>query len=200
VLVLLVAVDFLEIAYQQLPLAFRVQRSERAFPGPPVREIVNVRQGLGYPCVERGYGVIEGYEPMLGYRRDAPSLRLAREDPGYRGEIWTAAGIVQPVFWSPNRIVLQVEPGTDVWINQNPGSWWWSGGRQLFPGRRCAERMLPFIVTAGETGRIELEIRPRGLALGMMLDALGALLLATAAFGVWRQPGITSRGEFTSLA
>ena len=121
-----------------VPAGFqRSARVRTSFPGPPVPDIVNVRDGLGYPCAMRGYGVIRGYEPMLSYYRDAPTLRLAREDPGYRGEAWTESGTVQPVSWSPNRLVFQVEPGQDVHINQNPGSWWWANGRPAFPDRRC---------------------------------------------------------------
>ena len=76
-LTLAIAADFLVLAHQQLPRAFSVRPEPRWFPGPPVAEIVNVGDGLGYPCVLRGYGVIRGYEPMLGYRRDAPTLRKA---------------------------------------------------------------------------------------------------------------------------
>ena len=120
-----------------------------SFPGPPVPDIVNVRDGVGYPCVMRGYGVIRGYEPMLGgYRRDAPTLRRAREDPDYRGEAWTDAGTVRPVSWSPNRIVFRVEPGQEVFLNQNPGSWWWvNGGRHSpdagAPSRSCRSSSAP---------------------------------------------------------
>ena len=39
---------------------------------------------------------------MLSYRRDAPTLRRAREDPDCRGEAWIEGGTVSPVSWSPN--------------------------------------------------------------------------------------------------
>lgn len=179
-LVVIIASDLVILGHQQFPRAFSVRPSPDLFPGPPIPEIVNVRDGLGYPCAMRGYGVIRGYEPMLSYYRDAPTLRLAREDPGYRGEAWTENGSVRPVFWSPNRLVFQVEPGQAVHINQNPGSWWWANGRPAFPGRRCAELRVPFTVTADAQGRLVLEIRPRGLALGLGLHVLGAILLVLA--------------------
>ena len=179
-LAVVIAVDFISLAHQQFPLAFSVAPEPRFFPGPAVPDIVNVRQGLGYPCVMRGYGVIEGYEPMLGYRRDAPTLRRAREDPDYRGESWTAEGRIEPVFWSPNRLVFQVAPGQEVFINQNPSAWWWANGRPAFAGRRCAEPMVPFAVTADRTGRLELRIHPRGLFIGIGLHVLGCALLAAA--------------------
>ena len=156
-----IGVDFVTLAHEQLPLAFSVRPETRFFPGPPIREIVNVRSGLGYACVMRGYGVIEGYEPMLGYRRNAPTLRRPREHPDYQGESWTARGRVEPVYWSPNRMVFQVDPGEEVFINQNPGSWWWINGRRAFAGLRCAELMVPFAAKADATGRLELRIIPR---------------------------------------
>ena len=119
---------------------------------------------------------------MLSYYRDAPTLRLAREDPGYRGEAWTEKGTVQPVSWSPNRLVFQVEPNQVVHVNQNPGSWWWANGRPAFPGHRCAELRIPFDATADAQGRLVLEIHPRGLELGLGLHLLGAILLALAWF------------------
>ena len=125
---------------------------------------------------------------MLSYRRDAPTLRLAREDADYRGESWTAAGPVKPVFWSPNRIVFQVEPGQEVFVNQNPGSWWWANGRPAFPGRGCAEPLLPFRARADDTGRLDLRIHPRGLELGIGLHVVGVGLLVAACLGRTRGP------------
>jgi hypothetical protein len=180
ILVCIITVDFVVLGHQQFPLAFSVRPDPKLFPGPPVREIVNVGDGMGYPCAMRGYGVIRGYEPMLSYYRNAPTLRLAREDPRYRGEAWTESGTVRPVFWSPNRLVFQVEPGQAVHVNQNPSSWWWVNGRPAFPGLRCAELTVPFVVTADIRGRLELQIHPRGLAFGVGLHILGAVLVALA--------------------
>jgi hypothetical protein len=173
-----IAGDYLLVGYQQLPLAFHIEPQARSYPGPPVREIINVGDGLGFPCVTRGYGLIRGYEPMLSYYRNAPTLRRAREDADYHGEAWTDDGrTVAPVFWSPNRLVFQVNPGEFVTINENPGSWWWANGRQAFPGKRCAELLVPFRVPADERGRLVLDIYPRGLNFGFALQALGACLI-----------------------
>lgn len=176
-----VALDLLSLAHTQLGLAFSLPADPERFPGPPVPTIVNVKQGVGYACVLRGYGVIQGYEPMVGgYRRDAPTLRRAREDPDYRGEAWTDAGPVEPTFWSPNRIEFQVRPGERVFVNQNPGSWWWANGRRAFPGLRCAELLEPFQARADAQGRLVLEIHPPGLEIGLALHVLGAALLLGA--------------------
>ncbi len=182
-LAVVIAVDFVSLAQREFPLAFSVRPESQLFPGPPVSDIVNVRDGLGYACTQRGYGVIRGYEPMLGYRRDTTTLRRARQDPDYRGESWTATATIQPVFWSPNRIVFQAAPGQEVFINQNPGSWWWVNGRPAFAGSRCAEPMVPFVAKADNRGRLDLRIHPRGLALGVGLHVLGVALLAAAWLG-----------------
>lgn len=179
-LVVIIALDLLIMGHQQFPSAFNVPATEDRFPGPPVAGIVHVRDGLGYPCTMRGYGVIRGYEPMLSYYRNAPTLRRAREDADYRGETWTDQGPVEPIYWSPNRLVFQVQPGQMVHINQNPSSWWWANGRPAFPGLRCAELLVPFAVPADATGRLVLEIHPRGLSLGLWLHAVGALSLGLA--------------------
>ena len=190
-LALVIAVDLIGLAHAQLPLAFSVRPEARLDPGPPVADIINIGDGLGYPCVQKGYGIIRGYEPMVGgYRRDAPTLRRAREDPNYQGEAWTEVGTIQPVSWSPNRIVFQVQPGQEVFLNQNPGSWWWLNGRPAFNGRRCAEPLVPFAVRADDAGRVDLRIHPRGLELGWGLHLFGALLL----FAAWILARRSGRG------
>ncbi len=173
----LIAVDFLILGFQQLPLAFSLRPGPEWFPGPPVKTIVNVADGLGFPCTARGYGVIRGYEPMLSYRRDAPTLRLGREVPGYRGEAWTTQGPIEPDFWSPNRMIYRVAPSQEVEINQNPGDWWRVNGRPVFADRRCAEPMVHFIAVADQDGRLDLTIEPPGLDLGIELHLLGIALL-----------------------
>ena len=135
--VVVIAADYLALASGQVSMAFSVAPDRRSFPEPAVREIVNVGDGIGYPCVLRGYGVIRGYEPMLSYHRDAPTLRKARGEPGYRGESWTDEGGIRPVYWSPNRLIFRARPGQEVFINQNPGSWWMVNGRRAFEGLRC---------------------------------------------------------------
>jgi hypothetical protein len=172
--------DFLLMAHQQWPLAFSVPADARWFPDPPVREIVNLGDGMGYPCVLRGYGLIRGYEPMLSYHRDAPTMRKARGEPGYRGEAWTADGEARPIFWSPNRIEFRVRPEEEVFINQNPGSWWRANGELASAGRRCAEPMVPFVARTDATGRLELRIDPPGLRAGLALQVVGAALLIAA--------------------
>ncbi len=176
----LIAADYLAYGFAILPVAFEVVPTPADFPGPPLPpgRIVQVREAHGFPAYSRGYGVIHGYEPLIGYDRKAPTARLWRGHPDYHGESWTADGVpVEPVDWTPNRIEWRVVPGQVVFINQNPGSWWRVNGRRPYSGDRCAETRLEFAATADAEGRLVVEIAPPVLALGYGLHAAG---LATA--------------------
>ena len=176
--ILAVGGDYLAYGYEVLPVAFSISPDESRFPGPelPPGTIVQLGDWAGYPAIARGYGVIHGYEPLMGYDRLASTARTFPGNPSYRGEHWTARGPARVESWTPNRIVLQVEPGEEVFVNQNPGSWWWANGRPAFEGMRAAEKDRPFAARADAQGRLVLEIRPRGLALGLALHAAGLVL------------------------
>ena len=181
-----IAADYLAYGYEVLPVAFSIAPSEDRFPGPalPPGEIVQVEEWPGFPAVLRGFGVIYGFEPLMGYDRRAGSARTFVGKPGYVGEHWTARGPARVVSWSPNRIVLEVEPHEQVFINQNPGSWWWVNGRPAFEGMRCAEKGKAFAVTADDSGRVVLEIRPKGLLSGIMIHLAGAVIVAATWLGL----------------
>jgi hypothetical protein len=180
---LAIAADYLAYGYEVLPVAFSIAPREDRFPGPelPSGEVEQIAEWPGFPAILRGYGVIYGFEPLMGYDRRARTARTFRGGPDYVGEHWTAKGPARVASWSPNRIVLEVEPHEVVYINQNPGSWWWANGRPAFEGMRCAEKERTFAVVADDRGRVVLEIRPRGLAFGLALHLLGAVL----AVGTW---------------
>jgi hypothetical protein len=156
--------------------------------------MVSVREGLGFPAIARNHGVVQGYEPMLGYDRAAPTLRRWRGSPDYRGEFWTARGPVDPVAWSPNRIELRVAPGERVGVNQNPGSWWVVNGQRVFAADRCAELLEPFEVRADDAGRVVLRIVPPTLGQGIGLHVAGVVLAALGMAGSARA-GRLSRAE-----
>ncbi len=185
-----IAGDYAVLGWQQLPLAASVPARETEFPGPPVATIVSVRSGLGYPAVLRGYNIIEGYEPMLSYYRNAPTLRRSRGAPDYRGEAWVGPRTVEPGFWSPNRIQFQLMPRETLEINQNPGSWWRVNGEAPFARLRCAELLVPFEASADERGQVELTIHPRGIEVGLALHAAGgAIVSGYAVFALVRAQG-----------
>ncbi len=180
-----IAVDYIARGLEYLPAAFCLPRTEDVYPGPalPRGEFVQVRQGLGQPAIERGYGLVHGYEPLMGYDRGASTKRLWRDHPDYVAEHWTAEGPVQPVEWTPNRVVLQVEPGQEVFINQNPGSWWLINGVREHADWRVAEKDRVFSAKADRSGRLVLRIAPKGLEVGWALHLLGAVLIGVTFIG-----------------
>jgi hypothetical protein len=186
--ILAIVSDYVGYGYQVLPVAFSVAPREDLFPGPdlPAGEVVQDAEWLGYPAITRGYGVIFGFEPLMGYDRRATTSRRFRSGSNYLGEHWTARGPAKVVTWSPNRIVLEVAPGEEVFVNQNPGSWWWVNGRPAFQGMRCAEKEKEFAVVADDRGRVELEIRPRGLKAGLLLHSAGAAIALITWFALRR--------------
>jgi hypothetical protein len=177
-----IAIDYLSDGFEILPVAFSIPAPEDRFPGPPVPagHVVQVASSDGYTATSRGYGVVYGYEPLLGYDRMAPTLRNWQGHFAFKGEHWTERGPVTPTFWSANRIVLRVQPGELVNVNQNPGCWWRINGRQdpEFAAMRCVETQKEFKVRADESGRVVLEIQPRGLGLGLLLHLAGGGLIA----------------------
>lgn len=183
ILIGVIAADYLAYGFQILHVGFSVSPTEDQFPGPPVAPVVQIDTAPMFAAVRRGYGVIHGIEPLMGYVREAPTARLWRGHPGYIGESWTADGPVRPRSWSPNRITFQVAPHQEVHVNQNPGSWWVVNGRPAFPDGRCAEKEQPFVARADARGRLELRIRPQGLVLGLWLHAAGIALLAGSWIG-----------------
>jgi hypothetical protein len=184
-----IVVDLALYAHQCLPAAWSVPPADVHYPdGPTVGTIVNLHHWeffgntQGFQCLERGYGVIGGYCPQLGYdRAGRPTARRWLGQPDYRGESWNDRSTLEPVMWSPNRIEFRVGPHEQVEINQNPGSWWMANGAPAFPEFRCAELQKPFLVGADAQGRLVLEIRPRGigLALWLTLAGVGLLVLCT---------------------
>ncbi len=184
---LAIVADYVAYGYEVLPVAFSVAPTEDKFPGPelPKGEIEQILEWQGFPAILRGRGVVFGFEPLMGYDRNATTARRFVGGPDYRGEHWTARGPARVESWSPNRIVLRVEPLEEVFINQNPGSWWWVNGRPAFEGARCAEKERTFAVHADDQGLVVLEIRPRGFSAGLALHALGGLV----ALGAWFAAG-----------
>ncbi|AGA30929.1 hypothetical protein [Singulisphaera acidiphila] len=180
-LVLVIAADLISYGHQILTVASCVEPTEDLFPGPPTSTLVNVENGLGYAAVLRGYGVVRGYQPLLGYDRNKPTARLWRGHPHYRGEAWTDDDAsLTTEFWSPNRIVFRTRPGQWIHLNQNPGSWWRINGKAAFPNEKCAEWTKPFAAQADSQGRLELEIVPKGLSLAWGLHATGIVLVLGA--------------------
>lgn len=182
-LTVLLVTDLVQYGHGILPVALgETSVADRASDAPPV----SVESAPAYVAMMSGETVIRGTEPLLGYNHTRPTSRLWVGHPSYRGEAWTEDGPVQPIGWSPNRIRFQVRPGQIVHINQNPGSWWWVNDRPAFPDFRCAELNQPFTLPADSDGRLELEIRPVGLRVGLALQVVGAAITMVASIGLRR--------------
>jgi hypothetical protein len=184
--VVLVGLDLVGYGHAILPLAFSRPASAAPDPGPAIRAIVQIGDGPEAVPVLRGYGVIRAHETQLGYDRGRPTARKARGEPGYLGEAWTDAGPIEPAWWSPNRIEFEAAPGTRVYVNQNPGSWWLVNGRRAYSSMRCAEPTGTLSGVADASGRLKFRVSPPWLARGWALQGLGLALLAGAAVaGEW---------------
>jgi hypothetical protein len=125
--------------------------------------------------VRADYGVIYGYEPLIGHDHDPRSARVWQGHPDYRGEFWSDDGPVSLVRWSPNAIQLAAPPGSVVSINQNPGSYWLAGGRRIFHDLKSVDRHAAFAVRADESGHVHLSILPRSLCVGVCVSLIGVV-------------------------
>ncbi len=175
--------DLAVYAHQCLPISFSTPPSERKGPEPPVATIVSLQywdfQGdpSGYEAVRRGYAVIGGYCPLLGYDRARSTARLWRGHPAYRGEFVADGHAIEPTSWSPNRVVLnRLKPDQEVEVNQNPSNYWLANGRHLFPHARCAEVRDRFLARADANGRLVLEIAPPGVNAAIGTSVIGLIL------------------------
>ena len=108
-----IVVDLAVYAYQCLPSSWGIPPQEVHLPeGPPSTSIVNIgaselyRNTEGFECLSKGYGVIQGYTPQLGYDRGATTPTLATIPT-----IWGSGLEVppSPTYWSPNRIEFLVD-------------------------------------------------------------------------------------------
>jgi hypothetical protein len=191
-LLILIATDYLSYAFTILPVAFSEPLPTRNPVQSRPYQIIQKQSGPGLPSVRAGFGVIQGFEPLMGYDRSAPTARLWLGHPDYLFEFWTIApdGRKLPfvsVDWSPNRIVLRAQPGQTIFINQNPGSDWLVNGRRPHPDWRSAEMLQPFEVHADARGLVVAEIQPPALQLGLGLHALGLIIVAGGLAWTWRR-------------
>jgi hypothetical protein len=128
------------------------------------------------------YGVVYGYEPLIGQDVSPLSGLLWVGHPDYRAEYWSDSGPVELVRWSPNKIRLRAPPLAEVYINQNPGSYWLSDGIRLFRSLRAVDRHETFKMKANVDGSVELTVMPRSLSWGLALMAIGLVGCAALAF------------------
>jgi len=194
-LVVGVIADLALYAHQNLPSAFCIPPAEREAPAPPVPAIVNLQawsssqDTRNFEAVRRGYGVVQGYAPLLGYDRGRPTARLWRGHPRYIAESTSGGRPVEPESWSPNLIRFRLRPHQEVVLNQNPGSYWRANGVPAFGRWKCAELLRPFVARADARGQLRLEIRPPGVPLAIGTSAFGLVMAALCLRLSARLPG-----------
>jgi hypothetical protein len=200
-LAVVVVGDLAVYAQQCLPTTFNVPPEEIMKPGRATPRVINLeyfeRSAMtqGYEATRLGYGVIRGYCPLLGYDRvRRETKRLWRGHPQYVGEFWSGSTPLEPLYWSPNKVVLHAGPGQEVECNMNPGSWWRVNGQAVFTRERCAEPTQRFVARADEQGMLRLEVHPKGLAAAAAATAAGVLAAACFGFAAAR---LRSRGRET---
>lgn len=116
-----------------------------------------IRMNLGWL---RGFG--DSYLP-------GDTVRVGRDEPGYIGEFHQNGKAIEPIFWSPNRIVLKgLKPSVPLVVNMNPGNPWYGNGKQLFPKYRIVEISKPFEIMPDKDGVVELTYRHPGQKLGVI--------------------------------
>jgi hypothetical protein len=148
------------------------------------------RQFSLYDAIQRGYVRFPGYEPAISDQlwelRPTQNPIRGVNDSDYRGEYFTSKGVVDPVEWSPHRIVFEGlhEP---LNVNQHPGSYWTVNGREMFSSLPVSELHLPFVAEPDPQGRLVLEIKPKGWRAALWVSGLCAVLAALlASLGVVR--------------
>lgn len=130
-----------------------------------------IRMNLGWVS---DYG--ESYLPQ-------ETARLGRDEPGYIAEFHQNGQPVEPVYWSPNRILFEgLDPNLLLVVNLNPGNPWYNNGKQLFPEYRIVEPLKPFEVMPDENGVVDLTYVYPGQRLGItgmiILLVISGLIIA----------------------
>jgi hypothetical protein len=124
-------------------------------------EIVNIT----FRAIKMNLGWLRGYGDS---NLPGNTARIGRDEPGYVGEFHQNGRAVEPVYWSPNRILLEgLDPHSPLVVNMNPGNPWYNNGRQLFPQYRIVEMLEPFEVMPDENGVVELTYRYPGQKLAI---------------------------------
>jgi len=120
------------------------------------------------------------------------SARIGRDEPGYIGEYHQDGSVVEPVYWSPNRILLKgLDPKTPLVVNMNPGSPWYNNGKKLFPQYRIVEMRQPFEVMPDENGVVELTYKYPGQKLGVM-GTIALSVISVLVISLYRKKGASA--------
>lgn len=163
--------SLLRVGWTHFPQVFTVPPHPHAFSeagffqtNQPETEAAN-----GYPAVAAGKGAKDFCPAVLRAWRPAPLVR-AREDQGYRGEVYALHGAqVALRRWTPNALTVNVDaPAPDtVFVNQQFDRGWSAAPLTI----RNADTLLAVDVPGGQT-IVHFRYRPPYLVLGSTLTLL----------------------------
>lgn len=111
------------------------------------------------------------------------SIRIGCDQPGYIAEFYQGGKPVDPIYWSPNRILFKnLVPHLPLVVNITPGNAWYNNGKQLFPDYKIVEPSKPFEIMPNRYGIVDLVYKHPGQRMGVT----GMLvLLLIAVFLIW---------------
>lgn len=138
------------------------------------------------------YSVQETYQAMMLNLGWLPSrgasflppktMCKGKDQPGYIAEFYQNKRPVEPVYWSPNKIVFEkLTPGVPLVVNMNPGSVWFNNGAPLFPSYKIVEQDKPFIVMPDAHGQVTLIYqnpeKKRGIIVTVVLAVFSGVII-----------------------
>lgn len=130
-----------------------------------------------YPVFLANAGTINGYETA-----NVPRKAIPVTSPDYQGEVYLrdTPGKAEISFWSPNRLLIRVEPAGEGYLvlNQNYYPGWQAGGAR--GGQVEAVDGLVGVKVAPGDRQVELRYRPASFFIGLAVS-----LLAVAAGGAF---------------
>lgn len=137
-----------------------------------------------YPALLSNTGTINGYETAVVPKNARPIT-----SPDYRGEAYLqgTAGTAAITFWSPNRVVIEVEPAGEGYLvlNQNYYTGWQVTGASS-RSVEAVDGLLAVKVKPGDR-QVELRYRPASFTVGLLVSLLSAAAGGGLVIRQWRQ-------------
>ena len=136
------------------------------------RDMYNSWSAL-YPALQANLGTVHAYEALFVPRKATP-----QGSERYRGETYLSGttGTAEYLVWSPNRLVIAVQPMSEgyLMVNQNYHTGWHVRGD---PVRRveAVENLLAVKVTP-ENRQVELYYLPTSFVVGAVISGISLIL------------------------
>ena len=108
--------------------------------------------------------------PMNNIDIDGYFGPIGEDEKGYVAEFHQNSQIIEPDFWSPNKIIFsKLDPRVPLTLNLNPSSAWYNNDIQLFPDYKIVEVNKKFEVMPNVNGSILLKYEFPGRRLGILV-------------------------------